>query len=144
MALIEAQLRVVARHPETTFISAHVLSYAENLRYVARQLDRYPNLYVDIGERIGELGRQPYTARRFLIEYADRVLFGTDVRPNRDMYRIYYRCLETADEYFDYGRDQGRFRIYGLYLPDDVLCRLYHGNACRLIPGLALADAPAP
>jgi predicted TIM-barrel fold metal-dependent hydrolase len=138
--LIEAQLAVVARHPQTTFISAHVLSYAEHLRYVARQLDTYPNLYVDIGERIGELGRQPFTARWFLTEYADRVLFGTDVRPDPDTYRIYWRCLETADEYFEYGRNQGRYRIYGLSLPDDVLRQLYYGNACRTIPGLPVPD----
>jgi predicted TIM-barrel fold metal-dependent hydrolase len=135
---IEAQLRVVARHPETKFISAHVLSYAENLRYVAAALDRYPNLNVDIGERIGELGRQPYSARRFLMDYADRIVFGTDVPPNRPLYEVYFRCLETEDEYFDYLRNQGRYRIYGVYLPDEVLKKIYSQNACKLIPGLVI------
>jgi predicted TIM-barrel fold metal-dependent hydrolase len=134
--LIERQLNVVERHPNTTFISAHVMSYAENVRYVAQALEKYSNLYVDIGERIGELGRQPYTARWFLTEYADRVLFATDIRPDRKTYQIYFRCLETADEYFDYGRNQGRYRIYGLHLPDDVLRKIYHETACRVIPGL--------
>jgi predicted TIM-barrel fold metal-dependent hydrolase len=132
--LIESQLRLVERHPNTTFISAHVLSFAENLRYVAQALDKYPNLYVDIGARIGELGRQPYTSRWFLTEYADRVLFGTDIVPNKETYQIYFRCLETADEYFDYGGNQGRYRIYGLDLPDEVLRKVYYENACRLIP----------
>jgi len=136
---IEAQLRVVARHPKTNFISAHVLSYAENLSWVSTALDQYPNLYVDIGERIGELGRQPYTARAFLTKYADRVLFGTDIPCNRPTYEIYFRCLETQDEYFDYGRSQGRYRIYGLYLPDDVLQKIYYKNACKLVPGLKVA-----
>ena len=136
MELIESQLRVVERHPNTTFISAHVLSYSENLRYVAKALDQLPNLYVDISARIGEIGRQPYTSRWFLTEYADRVLFGTDIRPNKRTYRIYFRCLETADEYFDYGSGQGRYHIYGLYLPDGVLRKIYYENACRLIPGL--------
>jgi predicted TIM-barrel fold metal-dependent hydrolase len=140
--LIEAQLRVVARHPETVFVSAHVLSYAEDLRYVAAQLETYPNLYVDIGARIGELGRQPYTARWFFAEYADRIVFGTDARPSREIYRIYYRCLETADEYFEYGSNQGRYRIYGLHLPDEVLRQVYHANACRLIPGLRPPSSP--
>jgi predicted TIM-barrel fold metal-dependent hydrolase len=133
---IEAQLRVVSRHPKTNFISAHVLSYAENLRWVAAALDKYPNLYVDIGERIGELGRQPYSARKFITDYADRVLFGTDIPPNRTTYGIYFRCLETMDEYFDYGRIQGRYQIYGVYLPDDVLQKVYYQNACKLVPGL--------
>jgi hypothetical protein len=140
MELIEGQLRVVERHPNTTFISAHVLSYSENLRYVAKALDQFPNLFVDISARIGEIGRQPYTSRWFLTEYADRVLFGTDVQPNERTYRIYFRCLETSDEYFDYGGGQGRYRIYGLYLPDDVLRKVYYQNACRLIPGLISPD----
>ena len=108
--LIESQLCVVERHPKTTFISAHVLSYSEHLRYVAQQLEKYPNLYVDISARIGELGRQPYTSRWFLTKYADRIVFGTDITPNEKTYRIYYRCLETEDEYFEYGSNQGRYR----------------------------------
>lgn len=135
---IEAQLRVVARHPNTTFISAHVLSYSENLTYVAAALDRYPNLNVDISERIGELGRQPYSTRRFITKYADRVLFGTDIPPLKSAYQVYFRCLETDDEYFDYGRNQGRYCIYGVYLTDDVLKKVYAENACKLIPGLKI------
>jgi len=137
---IEAQLRVVARHPKTNFISAHVLSYAENLKYVAAALDKYPNLNVDIGERAGELGRQPYSARDFIIKYQDRVLFGTDIPPNRSTYEIYFRFVESRDEYFDYGRIQGRFRIYGIYLPDDVLRKIYYQNAVRLVPGLSVSE----
>jgi len=136
--LIEEQLHVIERHPNTTFISAHVLSYAENLNYVALALDNYPNLYVDIGERIGELGRQPYTSRRFLTKYSNRVLFGTDIPPNRNTYQIYFRCLETEDEYFDYGRNQGRYRIYGLNLSDNVLENIYWKNAQRIIQGIKL------
>jgi predicted TIM-barrel fold metal-dependent hydrolase len=135
---IEAQLRVVARHPGTTFISAHVLSYSENLNYVAAALDRYPNLNVDISERIGELGRQPYATRRFITKYADRVLFGTDIPPQKSAYQIYFRCLETDDEYFDYGRNQGRYCIYGVYLPDEVLKKVYAENASKLVPGIKI------
>lgn len=135
---IEAQLRVVARHPNTTFISAHVLSYAENLNYVASALDKYPNLYVDISERIGELGRQPYATRHFIMKYANRILFGTDIPPMKPAYQVYFRCLETDDEYFDYRRNQGRYNIYGVYLPDDVLRKIYAENACKLIPGLKI------
>ena len=111
--LIEGLLDVV-KHPKTTFIGAHVLSYAENLKYVAKALDTYPNLYVDFGERIGELGRQPYTSRKFLMDYQDRVVFATDIPNDRGTYRTYFRALETKDEYFDYGRKQGRYCIYGL------------------------------
>jgi predicted TIM-barrel fold metal-dependent hydrolase len=104
---------------------------------VSALLDRCPNLYVDPSARIGELGRQPYSARRFCIDYADRILFGTDAGPSLDAYRRYYRFFETDDEYFNYGGGpvpgQGRWHIYGLYLPDDVLEKIYYRNAERVL-----------
>ncbi|MBN1284846.1 MAG: amidohydrolase family protein [Anaerolineae bacterium] len=136
-AIITAFGNLVAGYPNTTFIGAHVGCYAENLGWVAQTFDRCPNFYIDISARIGELGRQPYTARRFFIDYADRILFGLDAGPNLDMYRIYYRFLETDDEYFDYGLGpvpiQGRWQIYGLYLPDEVLEKVYYKNAKRVL-----------
>jgi predicted TIM-barrel fold metal-dependent hydrolase len=134
--MITRLLHLVESHPKTKFIGAHVMCYSENLGFVANALDRFPNLYVDITERIGEMGRQPYTARRFLIRYADRILFGTDsFSVELDHYRTTYRFLETEDEYFSYGRNQGRWNIYGVNLPDDVLRKIYHENALKLYPG---------
>ena len=93
---------MVSRHPRTTFIGAHVGCYAENLEWVGGMLDRCPNFHVDISARIGELGRQPYTSRRFFVKYADRILYGLDAGPDLDGYRLYDRFLETDDEYFNY------------------------------------------
>jgi predicted TIM-barrel fold metal-dependent hydrolase len=133
------RMRVIARHPNTTFICAHMANDAEDLAEVGRWLDAYPNMYVDIDARISELGRQPYTARRFFLKYQDRILFGTDTSPNRAAYRIYYRFLETDDEYFDPAgghHRQGFWMIYGVFLPRDVLEKLYVKNAQRLLVGL--------
>ena len=127
---------VFRRHPRTTFIAAHVAEKPENLAYVSALLDNNPNLYVDIGARVAELGRQPYTAREFFLKYADRILFGTDLVPNAEMYRLHWRFLETADEYFDYpshASRQGRWQIYGLHLPDDVLRKVYQENAKKIL-----------
>lgn len=136
-SILEAFSNLVSRHPATTFIGAHVGCYAENLAWVGDLLDRCPNFFVDIGARIAELGRQPYTTRRFFLKYADRILFGTDMGANVEMYRIHYRFLETDDEYFNYDLGdtplQGRWFIYGLYLPDDVLEKVYFRNAERVI-----------
>ena len=135
--IVTAFANLVARHPQITFIGAHVGCYAENLGWVSQLLDQCPNLYVDIAARIGELGRQPYSARRFFLKYADRILFGIDVGPDLDFYRIYYRFLETDDEHFNYDTQeiptQGRWRIHGLYLPDDVLEKVYFRNAERAL-----------
>jgi predicted TIM-barrel fold metal-dependent hydrolase len=135
--IITGLANLVLRHPQTTFIGAHVGCYAENLAWVGLLLEQCPNFYVDIGARIGELGRQPYSARRFFLKYADRILFGTDIGANLDTYRLYYRFLETEDEYFNYSLDeippQGRWHIYGLYLPDEVLEKVYYQNAERVL-----------
>jgi hypothetical protein len=135
--IVEALANLVARHPHTTFIGAHVGCYAENLGWVGALLDRCPNFYIDISARIGELGRQPYTARHFFLQYADRILFGSDMGPQPEAYRIIYRFLESDDEYFNYNPGlvpaQGRWYIYGLHLPDEVLEKVYFSNAARIL-----------
>jgi predicted TIM-barrel fold metal-dependent hydrolase len=143
--LLEARNRVLARHPKTQFVVLHVGNFSENLANVAENLDRFPNMSVDIAARIGELGRQPRTARKFFEKYQDRILFGTDATPHGDeypqqvfnakLYEIYYRFLETDDEYFDYAPaevpPQGRWRIYGVNLPETILRKVYFENAAH-------------
>ena len=145
--LLEARNRMMARHPNTQFVVLHVGNYAENLANVSENLDRFPNMTVDIAARIGELGRQPRTARKFFDKYQDRILFGTDATPHGDefpqqvfndqLYEIYYRFLETDDEYFDYAParipPQGRWRIYGIDLPEPILRKVYFENAVRTL-----------
>jgi predicted TIM-barrel fold metal-dependent hydrolase len=128
---------IVKKHPNTMFIGAHMAESAENLQHLSSLLDRYPNLYVDISAQASELGRQPYTSRQFFIRYQDRILFGTDGNPRERNYRAYFRFLETADEYFDYPYSEvesfGRWKIYGLFLPEEVLAKAYYKNATRLL-----------
>ena len=145
--LLAARDRVFARHPKTQFVALHMGSLAEDLGTLAACLDRHPNVWVETGARVGELGRQPRAARRFFETYQDRILFGTDAVPHGDetpqqvfgepLYEIYFRFLETEDEYFDYAPapvpPQGRWRIYGIGLPDAILGKVYAGNAVRLL-----------
>lgn len=134
--LLAQRNRVIARHPRTTFVGAHIGESSENLAAVAALLNEFPNFYVDLSARAAELGRQPYTARKFFLKYADRILFGTDLLPDVEMYRLYYRFLETDDEYFDYpshASRQGRWKIYGIHLPDEVLRKVYRENALKLL-----------
>jgi predicted TIM-barrel fold metal-dependent hydrolase len=135
--LIDALYQTIEDHPKTTFITAHAGCYAENLGYVSKMLDAHPNMITDFSARIAELGRAPYSARKWFIKYADRIIFGTDEPPTIAMYRTYFRFLETADEYFDYDPEnahpQGEWKIYGLHLPDDVLHKIYYENPARLL-----------
>lgn len=138
--LLAARNRVIAKHPKTQFIGAHGANNSEDLATVGKWLDRYPNLHVEFASRIGELGRQPYTARKFLVKHADRVLFGTDGPWPEQRITQYWRFYETYDEYFPYSEKefppQGFWNIYGVGLPDEVLKKIYHGNALRLMPSL--------
>jgi len=145
--LLEARNRVFARHPKTQFIGLHVGNRGEDLAQVSERLDRYPNMHVEMAARLNELGRQPRQARTFFEKYQDRIMLGTDAVPHGtdtpqqifgdELYEIYYRFLETEDEYFDYAPapvpPQGRWRIYGLGLPDEILRKVYCENAQRLL-----------
>lgn len=134
--LLDQRDRVIARHPKTTFVAAHVAECGENLARVTKLLETYPNISIDISARASELGRQPYSARKLFLKFPNRILFGSDLLPEEQMYRLYFRFLETADEYFDYpshASRQGRWSIYGLNLPDDVLRQVYRENALRLL-----------
>jgi predicted TIM-barrel fold metal-dependent hydrolase len=129
---------VIAKHPATTFIGAHVGMHYEHLYSGARWLDTYPNLYYDIAASCKHLGRQPYTARRFMIRYQDRMLFGCDIGrvPSPEVYQYMFRVLETDDEYFEHVEPNAGlpWKIYGLYLPDEVLQKVYSLNARKLFP----------
>jgi predicted TIM-barrel fold metal-dependent hydrolase len=136
MELLAQRDRVFARHPGTKFVAAHVAERSEDLAYVGRLLEKHPNVWIDIGARVAELGRQPYTARKFFLQFADRILFGTDLVPEIGMYRLHFRFLETADEYFAYpshASRQGRWNIYGIELPEEALRKIYRDNAAGLL-----------
>jgi uncharacterized protein len=133
-ALLEQRNHVFAKHPHTTFIALHVANFPENLDVVSAWLDKYPNMYVEFGARQAELGRQPHRSRQFFLQYQNRIMFGTDSEPEGKMYANYFRWLETADEYFDYWGypGQGRWEIYGMELPDEVLEKVYSKNAEKI------------
>ncbi len=135
--LIDEFDRLVARHPQTTFIGAHLASSGDDLERLSAMLRAHANLSVDIAARVNELGRQPYTAHHFIEEFQDRVLLGTDTGPDPRWYPIYYEFLETPSEYMNYSIFdpplQGNWRVHGLDLPDRVLEKVYAANALRLI-----------
>lgn len=138
--LLEALEAVVSAHPEVTFIGAHVGCNPENLAWVGRMLDNYGNFNIDIGARVSELGRQPRAARRLVLARPTRVLFGTDELPRTEIYTLYFRFLETDDEYFSHEGSEPdlppRWMISGVDLPKELLTAVYRTNAARLIPRL--------
>lgn len=134
--IIEEQHHIFQKHPNTTFINAHFGWYANDLATLSDLLDQYPNMMIEFGAVIAELGRQPRQAREFFIKYQDRIMFGKDAW-NPEEYHTYFRVLETADEYFPYYKKYHAYwKMYGLALPDEVLKKVYYKNALRVIPNL--------
>ncbi len=140
--IMNEQHNVFRKHPQTIFISAHLGWMGNDLARLGKLLDEIPNLYTEIGAVLAELGRQPRFARAWFIKYQDRVLFGKDLWAPSE-YHVYFRVLETADEYFDYYRRRHAFwKMYGLDLPDEVLKKLYYKNALRILPGIDASMFP--
>lgn len=123
---------VLARHRETSFVAVHAFNLANDLGRVDALLAKHPNVQVDFAARMWELARQPYSARRFFLKNADRILFGTDNDPEPAMYLAHVRQMETEDEWF-WPADAEWWRGYGMNLPDDVLAKVYRANALQLL-----------
>ena len=130
------QHNMFRKHSKTKFINAHFGWYANDLSKLSKILDELQNVSVEFGAVINELGRQPRAAKKFFIEYQDRILFGKDIY-KKDEYYIYFRVLETSDEYIQYYRKRhGLWRLYGMGLPDDVLKKIYYQNALKMFPSI--------
>jgi len=135
-AIMAERDRLFAKHPQTRFIAAHMGWHANDLDRLAQLLDRLPNVVVETGAILYELGRQPRHAAAFFDAYADRILFGKDSYAP-DEFPYYWRTFETNDEYFDYYRRYHAFwKLYGLGLPDEILRKVYYENALRVVPGI--------
>jgi predicted TIM-barrel fold metal-dependent hydrolase len=134
--------RMIARHPGTTWILAHMGWHTHDLARLGAIFDAHPNVHAEVGAVLYDLARQPRFARAFFERYQDRILFGKDsFQP--DEYPYFWRVFETADEYFDYYRDYHAFwKLYGMDLPDDVLRAMYYGNALRIIPNMPTEGFP--
>ena len=140
--MLAEQHRMFRKHPNTKFINAHLGWLGSDLARLGKLMDEIPNMYTEIGAVLAELGRQPRMAKKFLTQYQDRVMFGKDSwRPEE--YHVYFRVLETEDEYFDYYRKRHAFwKMYGLGLDDEVLRKIYYKNALKVIPNIDQALFP--
>lgn len=166
-ALLQALMRVVARHPHTTFISVHFGNNAEDPFWVGTMLQKHPNLFVDLAARVPELGRHdPKKLREVFIKHQDRILFGSDLgvspknhlmlgsfgeEPNKrseagPYFQAQYKWLETTQRDMPSPTPiQGRWKIHGLGLPAKVLEKVYKTNAERLFGGPPkTSDASTP
>jgi len=140
--LMKERDNLFRRNPKTTFVAAHMGWHANDLGRLGKMLTEMPNVYVDVGAVLYDIGRQPRAAHDFFVRFQDRILFGKDSYQPEE-YPYYWRVFETRDDYFDYYRDYHAFwKLYGIGLPDDVLKKVYYRNALKITPGLPQAGWP--
>ena len=132
--LINTLENAVRENPKTTFIACHLANCSYDPEILGKLLDKYPNLYADISARYAETATIPRYMRSFYIKYQDRLLYGTDMGFDTDMYKITFRILETTDEHF-YATDLFGYHwsYSGFDLPDEVLKKVYSENFKKLI-----------
>ncbi len=128
--LISRFQALLDRQPKTTFVAVHFSNLGHDLAQLSLMIDRFPNLNVDLSARAYEFGRQPFTAPPFFAKYKDRILYGSDQEHTAEMWRAWWRVMETRDEFI---KGPSWWRLYGLGLPDDVLKAVYHDNAKRIL-----------
>ncbi len=134
--LMKERDNLFRRNPKTTFVAAHMGWHANDLGRLGRILTEMPNVYVDVGAVLYDIGRQPRVAHDFFVKFQDRILFGKDSYQPEE-YPYYWRVFETRDDYFDYYRDYHAFwKLYGIALPDEVLKKVYYKNALKITPRL--------
>ena len=140
--LVTERDNLFRRHPNTTFVLAHLGWQGNDLGALGQLLEELPNVYTEVGAVLYDIGRQPRAARDFFIRFQDRILFGKDSFQPEE-YPYYWRVFETRDDYFDYYRPYHAFwKLYGIDLPDEVLEKVYYLNALRITPGLPRAGWP--
>jgi predicted TIM-barrel fold metal-dependent hydrolase len=160
--IMAARDRWLENNPDLTVIGAHLGSMAYDVDEIARRLEKYSNFYVDTAERFVDLVYQPSdSVRNFFMQYADRILYGTDTRariPSSEMseeelridstyirkrFKAHWRYLTSSDSMtfrrrtppFKVGGTQFHFETQtrGLNLPRDVIEKVYFENAIRVL-----------
>lgn len=132
--LITTLENAVRENPQTTFIACHLANCEYDLSILGKLLDKYPNLYAEFGARFGETAPIPRYMNAFCEQYQDRLLYGTDMGYDPDMYATTFRILESKDEHF-YEIDLFNYHwpLHGFGLKDKVLKKIYQTNARKIL-----------
>ena len=130
--LINTLINAVKENHKTTFIACHLANCEYDLSILGKMFDQYPNLYADISARYEETAAIPNYVHAFYTKYQDRLVYGTDMGYEFNMYKNTFRILETGDEHFYYDYAY-HWPLYGLALSDIVLKKIYRDNALKIM-----------
>ncbi len=134
---------IIQRHPKLIIQGAHLAAQPEHLSTLSRWLDLYPNFVADISSArwmAREFSKNPEVAREFIIKYAKRIFFGSDLSYGRDngkenqryfftRYLTYLALFETSVRElplpFPDPENNNQTVINGLDLPLSTLTQIY-------------------
>jgi len=145
---INARDQMIAKHPDLKIVCLHLGSLEWDLDEIAKRLDRFPNMAIDVAARMEDLQRTAALnwkkIRDFFIKYQDRILYGTDLtaNPGNDGFKIRERAHQKwVDDWKFFVSNEkltnnDGIDFKGLKLPRQVINKLYAGNARKWIPGV--------
>ena len=141
---INARDHFLEKNPDLTFIGCHLGSLEWNVDSLAKRLDKYPNMAVDMSARICHLQYQTLTDRKkvrdFCIKYQDRLLYGTDTgysgsKKSDDFKKGIHKTWTDDWRYFstsfEMTSDKFKGKFAGLKLPRKVVDKIYYQNAVK-------------
>lgn len=133
--MIDRLENTIKKHPNTIFIAAHLANCCVDLSILGKFFDTYPNLYADMAARHNEISPIPRFTHDFFEKYQDRIVYGTDQATfSESQFRHTLKILESSDEHFyDSRRMQYHSPLYGLYLSDATLKKLYRDNFLKIM-----------
>ena len=134
--LIQTLENAVQQNPSTTFVACHLANCEYDLKIIGKLFDQYKNLYADFAARYAEIGPIPRYMYKFFEQYQDRLVYGTDMGTDSEMYAMTFRMLESQDEHYYLTEQTGyQWSCNGFGLPDVILKKIYGGNATKILSG---------
>ena len=148
-AQIAARDHMLERHPDLKFIGAHLGSLEWDVDELAKRLEKFPNMAVDMAARIVHLEYQAANnwqkVHDFMIKYQDRLLYATDggIEANADINKNDIHARKISDWQFFTSNDTMTSPDFdqsfkGLKLPKQVIDKIYRTNAEKWYPGISL------
>lgn len=146
---IAARDRMLEKHPDLNFIGAHLGSLEWSIDELAKRLDKFPNMAVDMAARLSALQYQAITnregVRNFFIKYQDRLIYATDLEAGgtinapefekriHDSWMRDWNFFVSDDLMHSTGFDAG---FKALKLPKTIVDKIYKENAERWFTGI--------
>jgi predicted TIM-barrel fold metal-dependent hydrolase len=142
---INARDNLLKKHPQLDFTGAHLASLEWSVEELAKRMEMFPNLKVDLSARMAHLQSQSIADRKrvrnFMIKYQDRILYGTDITVNSDEANPYEKSQMLLDRWkanWIYLATDSTIniknlpaRVKGLQLPKSAVDKIFNNNADR-------------